>query len=407
MPGTAWVVIGLVWAEMVLRAVVLFAVGTMLPSMREALQFGSAKAGYLSAVGWLATSLLTIPLTFIVTKVRPKLVLMVVFFVLAVALFLQGMAPNYTVLFLARAVGIGAAIAVMPALVLLKQQWIPLTHLSMINGFEAFTNPVGQILGTALVPFLLVWLAGWRLIFYILGTVGLVLAVLWILFGRERQNEAFEQAWEDKTVSPLHDALREKTIWLLALGWPGTTLVWSAILTFWPTLAVTKLGLPMTQAGLILSALPVGSMTASLIAPWITNKVGYDKPMIWSWGFILPLAYFALLQTPNVALLIVASFVAGFGNFAFVPVAFTLLYKIPGINPKVVAMGTGIIITIATLGATAGNVIVGTLAERLGDLHTAIAVCCISPITMGICGLFLPELGRKAMEKKATAEAAD
>jgi predicted MFS family arabinose efflux permease len=296
--------------------------------------------------------------------------------------------------------------AIMPALVLLKQQWVPLTKMAQVNGVEAFTNPVGQILGTALVPILIGAFAGWRPVVFVIGGVVLALGVLWILFGRERRSEAFEAAWNDKTVSPIGAALKEKAVWLLALGWPGTSLVWIAMFTFFPTYAVDKLGLTISQAGFVLSALPIGSMIASLVAPWMADKLGYDKPMIWGWGFVLPIFYFMMLPTNSVVVATIASFLAGFGAFAFVPVAFTLLYKLPGINPKTIAMGTGIIITIATLGATAGGVLSGVLAERLGNLYLALAICCLSPLTMGIAGLFLPELGRKAMEKKAAEEAA-
>jgi len=401
-PGYAWVVVWIAWLVLIVGTIGNFAIGTMLPSLQEDIGFGTVEAGWLSGIGWLLTSALTIPITFIVTRVRPKTVLVVVFLVVGAAWILQGTANSFPVLFITRALGVGMTAAIMPALVLLKQQWVPLSKMAAVNGVEAFTNPVGQILGTALVPVLIASLQGWRPIVFAIGGVVLGLALLWVLFGREQRSEAFEKAWNDRTVSPIREALKEKSVWLLALGWPGTSLVWIAMFTFWPTYAVEKLGLEMTQAGFVLSALPIGSMVASLIAPWMADKLGYDKPMIWAWGFVLPLFYFMMLPTSSVAVATIASFLAGFGAFAFVPVAFTLLYKLPGINPKTIAMGTGIIITIATLGATAGGVLSGVLAERLGNLYMALAICCLSPLTMGICGLFLPETGRKAMEKGAS-----
>lgn len=400
-PGYAWFVLWMAWGTIIIGAVGNFAIGTLLPSMQQDIGFGTAQAGYLSGIGWLLTSLLTIPITFLVTRIRPKTVLLVVFLTMGAAWILQGLANSFATLFITRAIGVGMAAAVMPALVLLKQQWVPLSKMANVNGVEAFTNPVGQILGTALVPVLIGVFAGWRPIVMIIGAFLLAVGVLWLLFGRERRSAAFEAAWADKTVSPIGAALKEKSVWLLALGWPGTSLVWIAMFTFYPTYAVDKLGLTLTQAGLVLSALPLGSMIASLVAPWMADKLGYDKPMIWGWGFLLPIFYFMMLPTSSVFLAALFSFLAGFGAFAFVPVAFTLLYKLPGINPKTVAMGTGIIITIATLGATAGGVLSGVLAERLGNLYLALAICCLSPLTMGIFGLFLPELGRKAMEKKA------
>jgi len=398
-PGYAWVVLGIPWAMVVLGAVVTFAIGTMLSSMIADLGFGPAQAGYLSSAGWFLTALLTVPITSLVTRYSPKMVLIVVFFAVAASLAIQGAASSYIMLLISRAVTVLVIVAITPALTILKQQWIPLTGMNQVNGVEAFMNPAGQMVATAVVPFLILALAGWRF--------AVLIGVLWVLLGRERRTEAYETAIAEEAAgeSPFRAAIRRKEIWLLAFGWPGTTLVWIAYFTFWPTFAVENLGLELTQAGPILSALPLGSMVASLTAPIICDKLGRDKPMIWAWGFILPLTYFAMLQTSNVALLTVASFLTGFGAFAFVPPGLSMPYKLPGIKPKEVAMGISIIMAIITLGGGLGPVIAGNIYESIGDLYTALAVCCLSPLTMGIFGLFLPETGRIAMAERAAAEA--
>jgi len=103
-PGYTWVVMGIPWAMVVLGAVVTFAIGTMLGSMIDDLGFGPAQAGYLSSIGWFLTALLNVPLTTLVTKYSPKLVLSIIFFAVAASLFVQGASSNYTMLLISRAV---------------------------------------------------------------------------------------------------------------------------------------------------------------------------------------------------------------------------------------------------------------------------------------------------------------
>ncbi len=401
-PGYAWVVMSLPWTLVVLGAVLTFAIGVMLPSMRSDLGFGPAEAGYLSSISWFLTALVTIPLTAVVNKIGPKAALIVVFFVVGVCILAQGMAPSYATLIISRAVGLGLVAAITPAMTLIKQMWVPMKRITTVNGVEAFTNPAGQILSTALVPFLLIWFAGWRTTFYVLGVLVLILAVAWLVFGKERHTAAYDAGMKgEKGQSALGQAAKHPAIWLLALGWPGTTLVWIAFFTFWPTFATERLGIPMTEAGLILSLLPIGSAIASLVSPIITNRIGKEKFMIWIWGFILPLAYFSMLLTPNPILLGIGSFVAGFGAFAFVPPGFSLPYKLPGIKPSEVAMGMSIMMTIITVGGGLGGVVAGSIYQSTGDLYRALALCCLSPLTLAIFGLFLPERGRLAMEKEA------
>ena len=95
---------------------------------------------------------------------------------------------------------------------------------------------------------------------------------------------------------------------------------------------------------------PIASAIASFISPSITNKIGYDKLMIWPWGFILPVAYFGMLQTGNLPILCLCSLVAGFGAYAFVPIAFTTLYKLPNVQPRTVTLGISCILTMVGVG---------------------------------------------------------
>lgn len=401
-PAYAWVVMAIPWAFVVLGALLNFAIGVMLPSMQKEIGFNAAQAGWLSGISWILTAIFTIPITFIVNKVGPKALVALVLLCSGVALILNGVSQSFMVLFVTRAIALTLVVGITPALTLLKNMWVPLTRITTVNGVEAFMNPAGQVMSTALVPILLIALAGWRPVFFIVGAIVVALGVAWLLFGRERKTAAYEASTKGGGgMKDLVAAMKQPAIWLLAFGWPGTTLVWIAIFTFWPTYATDVLGLSLAQAGLVLSMLPIGSMIASLISPIICERVGVDKPFIWTWGFILPFLYYGMLLHTSIFVLGLASFLAGVGAFAFVPPGISLPFKLRGIKPQEVAMGIGIMISIITLGGALGGIVAGSIFQSTGDLYKALAICCLSPLTMGIFGLFLPERGRKVMEKEA------
>jgi predicted MFS family arabinose efflux permease len=401
-PAYTWVVMGIPWVFVVLGALLNFAIGVMLPSMQEELGFNAAQAGWLSGISWILTAVLTIPITFLVNKIGPKMLLVAVLIFAGVALIINGMSQTFAVLFVTRAIALTLVVGVTPALTLLKNMWVPLTRITTVNGVEAFMNPLGQVMSTALVPALLVALAGWRPVFFIVGAIVLALGVAWIFLGRERKTEAYLAATKGGGgFKDLAAAMKQPSIWLLALGWPGTTLVWIAFFTFWPTYATDVLGITLAQAGFVLSMLPIGSMIASLVSPIVCEKVGIDKPFIWMWGFILPFCYYGMLLHASLFVLGLASFLAGVGAFWFVAPGISLPFKLRGIKPQEVAMGIGIMISIITLGGAAGGIVAGNIFQSTGDLYKALAICCLSPLTMGIFGLFLPERGRKQLEKEA------
>lgn len=398
--NTTWLLVILAWLGYMLVNLGNFALGIMLPSIRQELNFGIEASGWLSASGWIIKAVLTIPITLAITKFKPKHVLTSVFFIASLGLVLQSITTNFALLMIGRSAVMGISGAILAPLAAIKFNLIPKDKLQQLNGIEAFTGPAGQVMGTALVPILLVSLSGWRNVTLLLGILGLILTVLWAISTRKLVEEDAAKNKVDTTISenPLKEALKHKAVWLLALGWPGTSLVWIATYTFWPTFAVENLGITLAQSGTILGILPIGSMVGALTGPGLAKKIGYDKLMIWPWGFILPFAYFTLLITNNIALLTLAAFIAGYGAYAFIPIAFTTIYKIPGISPKGVSMGLAMIFTFVGVGGALGGTIAGILGQSLG-LYKAMALCCLSPLLFGVLTFFLPEYGRKHVEK--------
>jgi len=158
----------------------------------------------------------------------------------------------------------------------------------------------------------------------------------------------------------------------------------------------------LAQAGFILGLIPISSIVASVTAPKLAHWIGVDKLMMWPWGIILPFAYFLGLKTSSVPLLCITFIIAGYGAYAFVPIAMTLLYKIPGIKPATISVSISFILTLTSIGGTLAGIIVGQLSSSMG-LYGSMAVCCLSPLLWLVTTIFLPEYGRKAMEKKAAA----
>ncbi|MGL5050151.1 MAG: MFS transporter [Cetobacterium sp.] len=390
-----WMIVILAWGAFMLANLSNFAFGMILPDMRAEIGFGLEMSGWLSAVAWMGKGLLTIPIALFITKAKPKRILQVIFFLMGSGMLLQGFAINIVMLFIGRIFVMGVAAGILSVLVLFKIQYIPKEKMSMINGIETFTGPAGQTMGTLLIPFLLLALSGWRNIMISMGIISIIIALLWGIICKDKNEDIKEKSLEKTPIlEPLKEALKQKNILLLAFAWPGTSLTWIAIYTFWPTYAVESLGLTMAQAGMVLGFLPAASMIASLTTPVLAKKMGYDKPIICLSGFILPISYFSMLQTSNIPLLCLASFISGFAAYAFVPLAFTILYKIPNLSSRAISLGTGFIFTLVGLGGAVGGTLAGILGSEFG-LYRAISLTCLAPFLFGILTLFLDETGEK------------
>ena len=406
-PGRGMLLTSFGWIAILLSYFGTFALGLILPYMCEEMGLDSVSLGSsLSSLAFLVKVIVYIPLAMFAARANPKYFLAIVYIMLGGSLILHGLANNVTGLYVGRIMMAAAGSGIMAPLALVKTNWIPKSRLGGLNGIENAVGTVGQYFALSVTVPLIGILGSWRSVLAIFGGIGVIIGVLWIVLFKE--NEAVGKivpAQKKPFFQPIGEALKHRSVWLLGIGWPGTTLVWIAITTFWPTYAAEDLGISLEVSGVLLGLIPVGSIIGSLTAPKLADMIGVDKLMLWPWGLILPVMYFLPLVISNVPLIAVCFFIAGYGAYAFVPVAMTHVYKLPGISPAAIGGGISFILTLTSLGGTLAGVLVNALYGSLG-LAGALKVCCLSPLLWFATTVFLPEYGRKAMAKKAAEEAA-
>lgn len=379
-----------------------FSLGLMLPSMCEELGLDVAVlGGNLSSLGFLIKVFVTLPFALWATRTNPKYFLGIIYTLLGGSLILHGLAKDVTWLYVGRIVMQGSSAGIAGALALVKTNWVPSNRMTQINGYENAIGTAGQMVALSFTVPLIALLGSWRSTLAVFGGLGILVGVLWFVFFKENEAVGKIIPTEKKPfLEPLKQALKYRSVWLMSIGWPGTTLVWIAITTFWPTYAVESLDMDLNMAGALIGLIPIASMVASLTSPKLTEWIGVDKLMMWPWGLILPVVYFIPLVVKSPIIIAICFIIAGYGAFAFVPIAMTHIYKLPGIDPSAISVGISVILTLTSVGGTLAGIVVKALFASIG-LFGSMAVCCLSPLLWFVTSLFLPEYGRKAMEKKA------
>jgi len=391
-----WLTLITVWVCMAGSHTITFSYGMMLPDVMREFSMDYATAGLIGSLSGIASVVLTIPVALIASRFNPKYTLPICSGMMALGMLLFGRAANIAMLFAGRIVTASFASGITTCLVGVKMKKVPQNRISDVNGIENFMQPVGQTLATLCMTQILMLLKGWRNVYTLIGIVLLVMTVAWLLLYRQDTPAAAHVSSRSNGNQSLQIALKQKPFWLVFLAMPWTVLIWIGIFYYWPSYAQASLGLTAAQSGLVVSFIPIFSAVASLTGPKLAQKLGYDKPLIWPWGFVLPVLYFLMLRTQNLAVLCLFSALAGYGAYCYVPLVFTTLYKL-GLAPNVVAIGTAMTMTGISLGTAMGSGIIGWLITAFGgDIQKALTVCCLSPVIFGVLMLFIPERGSKA-----------
>jgi MFS family permease len=349
----------------------------------------------------------------IFSRFNPKVTIPVVIVGTALGLFLFGRAAGLPMLYVGRLIAAVFSQLIATLLVGAKVRGVPPESMTQINGIENFVQPIGQIIATLLMTQILILVGGWRGVYTMISIIMVVAAALFtfiwgngkkVNYGQPEPAPAAAQAAAKPAVSPIKEALSSKVVWLTSLAWPGTTIVWIAMFYFWPTYVTRTHGMELKTAGMVLSMIPIFSAIASLTSPMLARKIGYDKPLICTWGIILPVLYYLMTVVTSVPLLCLFAALAGYGAYCFVPLAFTNVYKI-GLSRQAITIATGVILTFVSVGSAVAGTVIGTLTVTFG-LRNALVIACFTPVWFGILTLFLPELGYKKMAAlKAAAEA--
>ena len=245
-----WVVLGAFSSGGATALATIFVFGLLLPDISEELRLSPSQQGWLGASAVFGNLLLGIPLNEWLSRYRPRRVVALCFLGIGVFTLLQGWSPTLAVLIVGRlALGI-SMIATQAPRALLIQQWTPAGRLPFTQAVMFGATSVVWGLALFVTPPLLGVVGSWRNILYILGGLGILSTLLWIILGRERVTAEYSVSMESQLQSPLLNALKYKQIWFLGLAMFSGTVTITSFDVFWPTFAQKDLGVSLGIAGI-------------------------------------------------------------------------------------------------------------------------------------------------------------
>lgn len=401
-PGYGWVVMGFYWGLNLVIPLAAVSIGVMLPDMTEELDISPLDAGMLGAAWFLGSALVSLPSSIWLSRYNPKTIIFVAVFLAGITLLLQGWAPTFAVLLVARFLFIMAAVSQIQAEILLIQQWFTPKQIALVFSIEIGVMSIGQMAAVGLTPYLMILLSGWRNVYFALGALLLVGAFLWLVVGRVRVQPSSRERDLSRARSPLSVLRRHKFLWVLAIAPSGAALAWGSVMTFWPTHALDTLHLSLTQVGALMTLFPAGSIAAAFLAGPLSNLLRQRKPLLWVPGILLPPLYVALFTTHLPVLAGILLLAAGWNAQIWVPIIRTIPFDLR-LAPRETAIATGLSMTLLPIVGAVGPPLVGAVQQLSGSLQIGLLSIVAFPLTLLVGGLIIPETSpyRKRKPPKA------
>ena len=244
----------------------------------------------------------------------------------------------------------------------------------------------GTILGSWFAA-LLAERAGWRFPFYLFGPIGIILALILLVYLREPQRGAADV--QDKAAMPLHSPgasslpvgetllliFRTPVVLLLMLAFMAANFVAVIFLTWTPNFLVKKFHFSLSGAGLNGTLyIHLASAVAVPVAGWLADRLAARFPggrmAVQACGLIVGSIFVFLVgSTSSVTTLVLAMTLFGLCKGFYDSGIFASLYD--AVEPRARGTVAGLMNTVGWAAGALGPLFVG-LASKYGKRPTAI-----------------------------------
>jgi len=267
-----------------------------------------------------------------------------------------------------------------------------------ILGLLQLAQPLGYLIGMILAlmvaPLLegkLFHLEGWRSIFLITGSLGIVMAVI-IYFGvkevpRGKAEEEFQDVEEIGQVrfnwASLKDALKKKTMWFIFLQGFAGQFPWNVITFFFIGYLSLERGYDNTSVLLtmapVIIILSSGYFIGGAVGDWLFKRTHKGRILVSSAGVLLGAIFlFLAMKTPvadKTTFFILMSLTALFMPFSG-PNVISTVFDIT--LPEVRSSAQAVESFIENSGAALAPTVAGAIALAVGSKGVAILTTCVS-----------------------------
>ena len=295
------------WSILVIAFITVFfhrlSVGSVADQITREIPMNALALGNLTAMNYYAYALMQIPVGILVDRVGVRKINVFGLLITASGSVLFGLAHSLETAYLSRfMVGIGTSVIIV-SIFKVQATWFPLSRFSALSSLTSFFGNFGSLLALYPLTFLSMIL-DWRYVFYIMGGISLLLALL-VLWGvRDAQTELAVdrlnlQSPSQEESSSFTTFLKESLSSVLKnpKTWPNVLILFAftgsstTLLGLWGIPLITQIYTldKATAAGYLTFATFGFILGAPLVSLWVRWFKGIRRPLLMGTGINLML----------------------------------------------------------------------------------------------------------------------
>jgi MFS family permease len=392
-----FVIISLVILTRGCIGLITFSAGPMIPFIKQEFSVNQGTAGWFASIVPLTMAVLAVPIGIIGIRYSMKKSFAVGAFLLAAGVFTPFIHSYIPLLMTRVCFAIGSAIVASIGLAVIAD-WAAGRELPFINGITmGFFSLIITVAFVITVPIALA--LSWQAPLVIYALLALVCAIIWIIFGKDRDRPRIEKEIAQipehakKPEFSIRQVLTQRSTILVSLAVMGSWTLGNAMSAWLPSYYHEVFNMPLEKASFI-TALNTGiGVIICLIAGYLPQRLGRRKPFLILPGIFLGLSAICAVLFNNMAVIVAMVVLFGIlGNLPN-PSLYTIPFELPNSSPRVGAVIMFAIQCGGNFGGFMGPLITGYLADVTGSYFPGFIICAALSLCLVIAGIMLPETG--------------
>lgn len=349
------------------------AISLALPHIGKDFAVGPAELGVVLSVFYLGYALMQIPGGWLADRFGAKAIVVMSICLWSIMTVFTGLAWSLLALLLIRFLfGLGEggypSAAIKGVAELYRRDDRP-----KMAGVMISSNYIGSFLAPLIIAPLLIWL-GWRHVFLVIGTVGVVFAVVYLILVKRPEHYGHYQPEPTATrlgKTGAAELLRMPLMWTIVVVWFSMSLVNKRLDAWMPTYLLTARGLDLKTVGLLVPLPFISAALATAMGGWLMTKFfdGREKLLITGSCALTAVFLYGMASATTTTEVIVYQTLAYFFKSLVFAVAFALPTKI--LAQRLVGTGIGMVNFGGQLAGFVSPMVIGFLLSGTGSYHSA------------------------------------
>jgi MFS family permease len=375
-----------------------FGYTSILPAMQEGLHLSNTQIGELQTLNLVGYLLTVVFAGMLAARYGPRVVISVSLLIVSLAMIFTGLFPSFGSACIGRFLaGVGGAGGNVPAMGLVAA-WFGARRRGLASGIGVTGSSIGLIVTGPLIPAVLNAFGpdGWRVSWYLLGSLGLAACGLCALFLRNRPQEKgltplgdgqaeARQSQADSGAGALHWGLvyRSRMLWRLAAVYFAFGFSYIIYSTFFIKHLVRESAFSPAEAGSLWMKIGIVSLVSGFIWGGISDRFGRRIALVGV--FALQGAAFAVFGLSSELTAVYFS-AALFGLTAWSIPAIMAALAGDVFGPRLAPAALGLMTVIFGIGQAMGPYLAGAIADATQSFAPAFVIAGAVALILGAGG---------------------